>query len=289
MAKPAPERSSSTDPSYEVRVLGAERTPLRDFYHALMRLSWPETLGVIALGYLVANALFASGYFLTGGVSHVEKGSFWQAFFFSVQTMGTIGYGVMAPESDLANALVVVESLTGLMLTALATGLVFAKFSIPTARLAFSKNATVSPINGVPTLAFRLGNRRSNRIVEAHIRVGMVRSELTREGNTFYRMLDLHLTRDRALTLTRSWTVHHPIDESSPLYGETPESLAEKDAEIHVTVIGIDDIWMQSVHSVHRYAHDEIVWDARLADILSESEDVVTLDLTKFHDVVRLR
>jgi inward rectifier potassium channel len=288
MARTQAGRSSKPASDYEVRVVGAQPTPLRDFYHALMRLSWPETLAVIAVGYLVMNALFACGYFWIGGVSHTAKWSFLYAFFFSVQTMGTIGYGAMYPDSDAANALVVLESLSGLLLTALATGLVFSKFSIPTARLAFSKHATVSPINGVQTLAFRLGNLRSNRIVQAQIRVAIVRTEQTHEGHTFYRMLDLRLTRDRALSLTRAWTVHHPIDESSPLYGETPESLAEKDVEIDVTVVGIDDIWMQSVHSVHRYMHDEIVWNARLADVLSESDDVITLDLTKFHEVVSL-
>jgi inward rectifier potassium channel len=163
---------------------------------------------------------------------------------------------------------------------------VFAKFSIPTARLMFSRRATISPMNGVPTLAFRMGNQRTNRIVEAQIRVAVVRTERTSEGDVFYRTLELPLTRDRAIALQRSWTVLHRIDPASPLYGETPASLARQDVELIVSVVGIDDIWMQSVHASHRYAHEHIVWGARLADILSESGAVLTLDLTRFHDTV---
>src|SRR4029077_8819838 len=134
-------------------------------------------LGVIALGYLVANALYAVAYELVGGIENAKVGSFGDAFFFSVQTMGTIGYGAMYPKTLAANMLVVSESLVSLILTALATGLVFAKFSRPNARIVFSDYAVICPFNGVPTLMFRIGNERGNAIVDAQIRAIATRTE----------------------------------------------------------------------------------------------------------------
>jgi inward rectifier potassium channel len=272
-------------PDYEIRIVGAQRTALRDFYYGLMRLSWPATLAAIAGSCLALNALFACGYRAVGGIEHARPGSWLDAFFFSVQTSGTIGYGTLWPSSNAANALVVVESVTSLVYTALVTGFVFAKFSLPTARMMFSREATVAAMDGVPTFAFRVGNLRSNRIVEATVRVCLVRTERTREGKTFYRMLDLPLVRERVPSLSRSWTVLHVIDDKSPLCGETAESLASKEAEFLVSVVGTDDLWMQSVHASHRYFYTQIAWGKRHADVLSEDGNVLTLDLRKFHDL----
>lgn len=281
MAGESPARPPGAD--YEIRVLGVGRAPLRDFYHALLRRSWPTTFGVVAAVFVAANVLFALAYLLTGGIAHAPRGSFLHAFFFSVQTMGTIGYGVLAPESTSANVLVVAESVVGILLTALFTGLVFAKFSRPTARVGFTREVTISPMNGVPTLAFRLGNQRGNRIVDAQIRVSLVRTERTLEGKTFYRMIDLPLARDRILSLTRSWMVLHTIDDKSPLYGATPESIADQDVELEILVVGIDDTAMQPVHATHRYLVPQILWGARHVDVLSETPDGgLVLDLTRF-------
>lgn len=270
---------------YEIRVVGGGRAPLRDFYHALLRLPWWVTFAAITAVFLVANALFATAYLLAGGIAHARPGSFTDAFFFSVQTMGTIGYGTMYPERTAANVLVVAESLTGLTLTALMTGLVFSKFSRPTARMSFTRQAVITPVNGVPTLTFRLGNDRGNRIVDAHIQLALIRSEQLAEGRTFYRTVDLPLTRGHALSLQRSWSVLHVIDEKSPLLGETPESLLQTEAELHVMVVGLDDITMQSVHASHVYYGRHILWGARHVDVLTEAADgALVLDLHKFHD-----
>jgi inward rectifier potassium channel len=273
-------------PDYQIRVVGAERVTWRDFYHAILRWPWRVALAIIAATYLAANALFALGYLWTGGIANMQPRSFAQCFFFSVQTMGTIGYGALYPQTNAANTLVVAESMTSLLITALATGLVFAKFSRSTARLVFTREAVIGPVDGVPTLSFRLGNARSNEIVNAEIRLGLVRTEHTAEGRTFYRMLDMALARDRALTLSRSWTVLHTIDERSPLRGETADSLARKDAELMVMVSGLDDTFMQQVHASHRYFARQILWNHRHADVLSETDsgDLV-LDLRRFHDV----
>ena len=152
---------------YEIRVIDDRRRSLRDLYHRLMGLSWPATFTVIACGFLAANAAFALAYCGVGGVAHLAPGSFSDAFFFSVQTMGTIGYGAMYPESFGANLLVVAESIVGCTFLALATGLVFAKFSRPTARVMFTRDAVISPVNGIPTLMLRVGNERGNQIVDA--------------------------------------------------------------------------------------------------------------------------
>ncbi len=273
--------------SYEIRIIGEHRRPLRDFYHGMMRLSWTWTLVVIAASFLVVNALFAMGYLVTGGVKGAAHGSVADAFFFSVETMGTIGYGAMYPESVAANLLMVGESITSLILTALATGLVFAKFSRPTARVVFTREAVVSNWNGQPTLMLRMGNERGNQIVDVRIRAVMIRTERLAEGGTFYRMLDLKLTRAHALSLSRSWSVHHPINEHSPLYGATPQSLVDEEVELQILIVGLDDTSMQTIHASHRYYANQILFDSKHADVLTEAEDgALVLDLRKFHDVV---
>ncbi|MBT9557325.1 MAG: ATP-sensitive inward rectifier potassium channel 10 [Myxococcales bacterium] len=270
---------------YAIHVIGARATPLRDFYHALLRRSWWATAAVLAGAFLFANAMFALLYLWTGGVANAAPGSFADVFFFSVQTMGTIGYGGMAPVSTAANLIVVLESLTGLMFTALATGLMFAKFSRSTARIMFSRQVTIAPMNGVPTLAFRLGNERGNLIVDARIRVVLSRTEQIREGGQFYRLLDLELLRDRSLSLARSWTVLHQIDAKSPLFGTTAEAFAAAESEIQVMLVGIDDITMQTVHASYQYFVGDVLFGARHVDVLREvSPTVLELDLRRFHD-----
>jgi inward rectifier potassium channel len=270
--------------TYRVRIIGAPRTPLRDFYHALLQLNWPATVGFIALVYFGVNVVFAAAYFECDGIEHADPHSFLDAFYFSVQTMGTIGYGFMYPKTHFANGVVVVESTASLVLTALATGLVFAKFSRPTARLMFSEYMTLAPMNGVPTLSFRVGNQRKNRIVEAQIRLVLTRTERTLEVKDFYRSTDLKLVRDR-LSLTRSWNVLHVVDETSPLCRETPESLAAAGVEFNVSVSGLDDTWMQIVHAQYRYPAEQVAFGYRPVDILTEAPNLITLDLTKFHDI----
>ena len=282
--KPATIRDPGAD--YEIRIVGDRHTPLRDFYHALLELPWWAAISTIGGAFLAANALFALAYLLVGGVEHAAPGSFRDAFFFSVQTMGTIGYGAMFPSSTAANVVVVVESIVSLLLTAMSTGLVVAKVSRPTARVIFTRHAVISPFDGVPTLMFRLGNERGNRIVDAKIRVDLYRTERTNEGRTYYRILDLQLLRAQALSLSRSWNVLHPIDHTSPLRGETPASLLAKEIELQVMVIGLDDTSMQTVHAGHRYFAKDILWGARLADVLSEMPDGhLLLDLRRFHDI----
>jgi inward rectifier potassium channel len=274
-------------PAPEIKVVGASRTTLRDVYHLFLRARWTVALVAIVVIYLALNAVFAAAFCLTGGVANARANSFFDAFCFSVQTMGTVGYGSMYPASAAANAVVIAESVTGLIVTAVATGLVFAKFSRSTGRIAFSRQAVVGPMDGVPTLMLRVGNERGNLILEATIRVSLVRTEKTQEGVTFYRMYDLALARERSPAMTRSWTVLHPIVKGSPLFGATPTSVARDEIELMVTVVGVDDTSLQPVHARHRYEHQEIVWGARHADILSEEPDgTIVVDMRNFHEIV---
>jgi inward rectifier potassium channel len=270
---------------YEIHIVGAPRLPLADLYHALLRVPWWMALLVIVGGYLFLNALFALGFMAVGGVANVHPGSFDEAFFFSVQTMGTIGYGTMAPVSEGAHVLVVAESVTGLIVTALATGLVFVRVSRTRARVMFCARAAIGPMDGVPTLMIRVGNERRTPIVDATFRMTWTRTIRTLEGVTIYRSVELPLIKDKATALARSWTVLHELKPGGPLTKETPDSFLASDAEVTLSLSGIDDTSGQPVNAHHTWYAKEVVWGARLADILSEDGPKMTLDLTKFHDL----
>jgi inward rectifier potassium channel len=279
-------KAPSRKPAYQVHAIGARRLGPRDLYHALLRVPWWAAFAIIVGGYLTLNALFGLAYVAVGGVANAAPGSFVDAFFFSVQTMGTIGYGSMYPATRAANALVVAESVTSLVVTALATGLVFVRFSHTRGRVVFSRHAAIAPMDGVPTLMIRVGNERSNLIFDALFRVDLVRTTRTAEGVVMYRTVDVPLVRERAPALTRSWTLLHRIAPTSPLHGDSPESLLAGEAELMVTLSGTDETSLQPVHARHTYSDRDLAWGARLADILSERPDGdMTLDLTRFHDL----
>lgn len=288
MPSPRPPRREVIHASgYQIHIFGAPRPGLRDLYHALLRVPGWVTLLVIAGVYLALNALFAVGYLLTGGIAHAEPGSFLDAYSFSIQTMGTIGYGAMYPETPAAHVLVTLESVTGLVATALATGLVFARFSQTRARVAFSDRVAIGPMDGVPTLAIRIGNERRGALVGVRFELSLMRARQTAEGVTFYGTEDLKLVRVRAPALARSWTVMHRVEPDSPLFGLTPEALVACEAELTLEVYATDDTSLQSVHQQHLWAATDVVFGARLADVLSEQPDGnLHLDLRRFHELV---
>jgi len=239
-----------------------------DVYHHLITASWPYLLFLIAATFVVINCLFALAYMLDGGVENARPGSFADVFFFSVQTMATIGYGKLAPATLIANLLMSVEALSGLVSLALVTGLIFAKFSRPTARVRFTRNVVVSMRDGVPSVMFRMANVRGNQIVEAQVHVVFARQERTVEGEDVRRFYDLELTRYRNALFALSWTVIHPIGESSPFYGADRDALAAAKVSLIVSMTGLDETFSQTVHARHEYSFDEIIWGARLVDIL---------------------
>jgi inward rectifier potassium channel len=272
-------------PQPGIIVRGAPRETFRDSYHFFLRTTWTVALTAIVVLWIGINAIFAVIYLVVGGVANVHPRSFWDAFCFSVQTMGTIGYGSMWPTSAAANTVVVAESVTSLVITALATGLVFSKFSRTTGRIAFSKYVVIGPMNGVPTLMIRVGNERRNSILEASIRVSLVRTEHLKEGPVFYRLVDLKLERDRSQAVARSWTVLHTVDATSPFFGMTPEELERDEGELLASLVGTDDTSLQQVHARRRYTADEILWGARHADVLTEDDaGNLVMDVRRFHD-----
>jgi inward rectifier potassium channel len=279
-------RPKAFDPESDLVVIkGGRSRPGRDLYHWLIRKPWWATVLIVSLNFLGANLLFALGYALVGGVHGMRDGSIVDAFFFSVQTMGTLGYGAMYPETLASHSLVVVEVIVGILSTALATGLVFTKFSTPTPRVFFSKNAIVTPYDGVPTLMCRVGNERGDHVIDARLRMTIIRTEKNQEGQTFYRTRDLRLAREHAPTFRRGTTMMHPIDASSPLFGQTPASLEESDAELVVSIIGLDGTTSQTVYAGTSYLADEILFGRRLSDTVRELPDGrVELDLAKFDD-----
>ncbi len=274
-------------PNDDIVVIHAPTNFFGDLYHVLLQAPWWAVIAGIAVVFLGTNVAFAVGYLLSGGIANARPGSFEDAFFFSVQTLGTIGYGTMFPATRAANLLVTAEAVASLAVSALATGIVFAKFSMPTARLAFSRDAVVYKMDGQPTLALRIGNTRGNFVVEAQVRVVLVRQDPTKEGVAMYRMVDLPLVRDRSPALGRSWIVLHRIDAQSPLFGQDNDTLASRDSELIVSVIGIDGTSAQTIHGRHVYDAKQVRFSARHADMMTPLKDgKLLLDYSKFHDVI---
>ena len=276
------------DPN-EIEVVGARPAPLRDLYYTVLSAPWYlDAAGAIAV-FLAANVLFALAYDAIGGIGGIAPAerSFGTYFFFSVQTMATIGYGVWYPQTVTAHVLVTLEAVVGLGLVALSTGLIFSKFSAPRSRVRFAQHAVIAPLNGAPTLMFRLGNERSSRIVEATVRVTLTRTEYTDEGVRMYRLYDLELVRERAPTLSRSWTVLHRVVEGSLLFGASPESIQRDEVELSVVVMGMDEATGQTLHAHYTYLDGAVRWGARHADMLGDRPDGgLRLDLTHFDELV---
>jgi inward rectifier potassium channel len=288
MASPPPGARRVTQQGSTFYVLGDERPLLRDLYHTFLRLRWSLSFVVIAAGFFVVNLGFAVVYLAVGGIGGAN-GTFFDALSFSVQTLATIGYGVMHPESHGATTVMIVESMVGIIVTALATGLVFAKFSRPTTRVAFSKYVVFTKHEGKRTMIFRVSNRRGNVIVEATLHVVVVTTQTTLEGNLFYKASDLKLVRDRQVGMTRGWTVMHVIDETSPFYGiDTKEGLAKAELEMYIALTGIDDTTVQQIHTVHYYTDlENFAVDHHFADSLVPLDNgEFLIDVSKFDAVV---
>jgi len=271
----------------EVVSIGLRIAPLRDIYHSLLTTSWAQFFVLVLLAYLGANLVFAFGYLAVGdGIEEARPGNFSDAFFFSVQTMATIGYGKMAPRGLAANLLVTLEALIGLLGLALVTGLVFAKFSRPTARVIFSRNAVITVFDGVPSLLFRMANERGNQIAEAQAHLVLLRTERTPEGEEVRRMHDLRLRRSQSAFFAFTWLVVHPITPDSPLFGETADTMQEKDLDLVASVTGLDETLSQPVHARHAWSLGQILWGHRFVDVIVRMPDGRrAVDYRKFHEV----
>jgi inward rectifier potassium channel len=268
---------------------GVRRHFYSDVYHSWLRAPWRVAIAAVTVLYVAVNCVFAAAYLLVGGVENLPPRAYADAFFFSVQTIATIGYGHMVPISVAANSLVTLESLIGLIGTAMATGLMLAKFARPTARVLWSEVVAVAPFEGVPSLMFRVANQRGNQVAEAQIRLTLLISEETAEGTEIRRQIDLPLRRSLSTVFALSWTVVHPLTPESPLVTHTREQLVAGRAEIVASLTGLDDAFNQTIHSRHSWAMDEIAWNARFVDIMGTLPDGrLGVDYRRFHDVVQL-
>lgn len=259
------------------------RTGLRGFaggaYTRLATMSWPRFLWVVTLSYLAVNSLFAGIMLMLGpGALHATDrdmglGDFGRAFFFSVQTLTTVGYGAMYPVGLAANLVAAAEAATGLMGFALATGLLFARFSRPSSKLVFSETMVVAPHAQGTSLQFRVANQRSNVLMEVEARMMLISVERSADGTLKrnFRNLAIELAQINFLALT--WTVVHPIDESSPLFGKSRDDLKEQQAEVLILVKGFDDSFSQVVHTRYSYRWDEITWSSRFAPAFTTSPE----------------
>jgi inward rectifier potassium channel len=258
-------------------------------YHLILTLPWLGFIAIVSLLYLALNIGFAGLYLLGGDCIVNGNGSFQDAFFFSVQTLAGIGYGVLSPKTTYANYVVVIEAITGLFAIALLTGLSFARFSRPTARVMFSKFAVIMPQNNLPTLLFRAANQRRNQMLEAQVRLSLSRDEVTTDGHHVRRFYELQVLRSYNPTFSLSWTLMHPINEQSPLYGFSAESLAESQSQIIVSLSGIDETVSQNVHARHTYGANSIILNHQLVDIIHiVDEQNRYINFSHFHNVLPL-
>jgi inward rectifier potassium channel len=274
----------------ETLAIGLHRPWFGDLYHRALTIGWWRFLLVGSALYIGANLLFALFYLADeAAIANARPGSFADAFFFSVQTMATIGYGQMSPATIYANLIVTAETLFGLIFLGLAAGLAFARFSRPTARILFSRVAVIGPYNGKPTLSVRLANERRNQILQAEVMLTFVRDEPTAEGGSIRRFYDLKLARHRTPIFAMTFRLMHEIDPTSPFYGATAASLAAQNAELVATATGLDETTAQRVHARTSYLPDEILWDRRFVDIIGWTEDGRrAIDYRRFHDTVEL-
>jgi len=273
-----------------IKAVGRRLAPHEDIYHWVLTLSWPAFFGWLTAAYVATNALFGFAFWLARG-SVANASSFADCFFFSVQTFATIGYGVMAPQTFWGNTLVTVEALAGILASATITGVTFARLARPTAKVLFSEKMVIAMRDGIPHLQFRLANWRRNQIVEAQLHVMVLITETTAEGETLRRPTRIKLVRDHNPMFILTWTAMHPIDSDSPFHGgvETLERLRAMNAEVFVSLTGLDETLAQTIHTRYRYLLDNIVHNARFVDILSTGEDGVRLiDFDKFHDIEML-
>ncbi|MDI1448637.1 ion channel [Polyangium sp. 6x1] len=262
-------RTLTRDGEFAGVAVHGQVTSWHDFYHTVMKARWTVVALSFFAAYLAANLGFALLYLLGGDdIANAEPGSFTDAFFFSVQTMATIGYGAMAPKTIYAHVLVTLEAIFGLFSLALATGIVFAKFARPMARVVWSDIAILTKRNGIPHLVFRVANARANQIVEASMRVCALKFETTSEGERMRRFFDLSLIRSNNPIFAMTWTVMHPIDEQSPLHGMTVDELGQGNVEILAILTGLDSTFGATIHARYAYAADDIVEDAHFEDVI---------------------
>ncbi len=271
---------------FEFVKLNAGRFEWRDIYHWILTLTWSRFAALLLGIYLLVNIAFAGLYALGGKcVAELPPGSFSDAFFFSVETLATVGYGHMYPDTFYGHCVTTVEIVVGMFGMAVVTGLIFVRFARPTARLLFSKNIVIAPFDGVPTLMIRVANLRHHSMAEAQFRMVMIRHEFTLEKEDIRRFYPLKLEMNHAIAFPVAMTLRHRIDETSPLWGMNEEDVRRTDVRILVSIVCIDSVIPASIQSANDYTSDDILWNRRFVEIYSEAvSNRYTVDYGRLHE-----
>lgn len=266
-------------------IRGQDRSRWKDIYHLVLTAPWWAFFLGLAGFFVTLNALFAVFYYADPhGLLNARPGSYWDAFFFSIQTIGSLN-SPMQPRSDYIRAVMSVEAFVGIVNLALVTGVIFARFSRPFARIAFSDVAVITPFEGVPTLMFRAANQRGNQILNATAAVSLARQVTTVEGITMRRFEDLSLVRGHTPLFRLSWTMMHPIDENSPLYGLSTDDFRDVQMEIIILMSGTDETLSQMIYARQVYTPDDILFNRRFVDVVHRGQTGrMEVNLLRFHD-----
>jgi len=259
-----------------------------DISHRCMTASWPSFIAGAALVFVAFNAIFAVFYWIADQpISNVPGGAYIDYLYFSIETLSTAGYGDMHPQTHYGHFVAAVELFTGIFSMSLMTGLIFARFSRPNARLLFANHPVISSHEGKPTLMIRFVNERHNIIGNAAAKLWLIRNEVSVEGGAFRRFYELPLVRNEHPALALSWTLYHAIDESSPLFGINADDAAASDVSLVVVVSGYDVVAAQIIHARKSYDHSDIRFGHRYADILGTAEDGrLRIDYGRFHETL---
>jgi inward rectifier potassium channel len=284
-------RLINKDGSFNVERRGLPFFQSLSFYHSLVEMTWLKFNGLVVLSYIVINFLFASIYMLIG-INHLGGitgttfwGQFLDAYFFSGQTITTVGYGVIHPIGFWASTVSLIESMAGLLGFALATGLLYGRFSRPNAKILYSKRAVVAPYKGITAFEFRIANARKNQLIDVDI-VVILSMKVSESGQTLRRFFELPLERKVINFFPLTWTIVHPITEDSPMYGITFDELKEAGAEFLILIKAFDDTFSQSVHSRSSYTIDELTWGAKFKNLYIDSKnDITSVDMSMFNEI----
>ncbi len=259
-----------------------------DISHRCMTASWPAFIAGAALVFIAFNAVFAVFYWIGDQpVSNVPGSAYIDYLYFSIETLSTAGYGDMHPQTHYGHFIATVELFTGIFSMSLMTGLIFARFSRPNARLLFADHPVVSNHDGKPTLMVRFANERHNIIGNATAKLWLLRNELSKEGQSLRRFYELPLVKNEHPALALSWTLYHVLDEQSPLYGLNADDFSALGVSLVVVVTGYDVVAAQTIHARRSYDHTEIRFGQRYADILDTAEDGrLRIDYGRFHETL---
>jgi inward rectifier potassium channel len=269
-----------------IKKIGAQTGLFQDFYHTLLTSSWSKFFTSYLLFFLTFNIFFATAYWCFPDALSGTDQSFWHSFVFSVHTFSTVGYGVFAPHSNWSHVVVIIESIFSVFVTALLTGLIFSKFSRPSAKIIFTDHILINNFEGKRTLMFRMGNLRTNQIAEAQVKLVALKSIKTVEGENIRRQIDMSLVRSTSLFFALTWSIMHVIDESSPLYNLTQKDIIDQNVEIGVSVVGYDSSFSQTIHANCIYSTQDFLFDRYFEDVFDiQGNQILAINYKNFNNI----